>query len=118
MLTIRLIRRHVLELSDLNTHKHDYEAACRLLGLKAAAYLAKSCTDVQADSVEIYTFANLKDSMNSFHELPTVGYIYMLQPQGLLHDTHLYGVDVKKILPYPDFSVWGHGRRNSLQKLC
>ena len=89
----------VLEPADPNMDKHDYESACRMAGLKAAAYLAKSCADVQADSAETYTFANLKDAMNSFPELPKVGYIYMLQTQGLLHDTYLYGVDVKKILP-------------------
>ena len=89
----------VLEPADPNMDKHDYESACRMAGLKAAAYLAKSCADVRADSVETYTFANLKDAMNSFPELPKVGYIYMLQTQGLLHDTYLYGVDVKKILP-------------------
>ena len=49
----------VLEPADPNMDKHDYESACRMAGLKAAAYLAKSCADVRADSVETYTFANL-----------------------------------------------------------
>jgi glycine reductase len=89
----------VLEPSDPNMDKHDYEKACRMAGLKAAAYLAKACADVKADSVEVYEQANIKDGMNSFPELPKVGYLYMLQTQGLLHDTYLYGVDVKKILP-------------------
>ena len=89
----------VLEPADPNMDKHDYEAACRTAGLKAAAYLAKSCASVPADSVEAYDFANIREAMNSYPELPKVGYIYMLQTQGLLHDTYLYGVDVKKILP-------------------
>jgi glycine reductase len=89
----------VLEPSDPNMDKHDYEKACRMAGLKAAAYLAKACADVKADSVEVYEQANIKDGMNSFPGLPKVGYLYMLQTQGLLHDTYLYGVDVKKILP-------------------
>ena len=89
----------VLEPADPNMDKHDYEAACRTAGLKAAAYLAKSCADVPADSVEAYDFPNIREAMNSYPELPKVGYIYMLQTQGLLHDTYLYGVDVKKILP-------------------
>ena len=89
----------VLEPADPNMDKHDYEAACRTAGLKAAAYLAKSCADVPADSVESYDFANIREAMNSYPELPKVGYIYMLQTQGLLHDTYLYGVDVKRILP-------------------
>ena len=89
----------VLEPSDPNMDKHDYETACRVAGLKAAAYLAKSCAGVAADSVEVYEQANIRESMNNLPELPKVGYLYMLQTQGLLHDTYLYGVDVKKILP-------------------
>ena len=37
--------------------------------------------------------------MHAHPALPKVAYLYMLQTQGLLHDTWLYGVDVKKILP-------------------
>ena len=89
----------VLEPSDPNMDKHDYEKACRIAGLKAAAYLAKSCAEVMADSVDVYEQPNIREGMNSFPELPKVGYLYMLQTQGLLHDTYLYGVDVKRILP-------------------
>ncbi|MCR5347936.1 MAG: glycine/sarcosine/betaine reductase component B subunit [Fretibacterium sp.] len=89
----------VLEPSDPNMDKHDYEKACRMAGLKAAGYLAKACADVKADKVESYEFANLRDAMGAMPNLPKVGYLYMLQTQGLLHDTYLYGVDVKKILP-------------------
>ncbi|MBQ7577603.1 MAG: glycine/sarcosine/betaine reductase component B subunit [Synergistaceae bacterium] len=89
----------VLEPSDPNMDKHDYEAACRTAGLKAAKYLAEACKDVKADTIESYEFANIREAMNAYPELPKVGYLYMLQTQGLLHDTYLYGVDVKKILP-------------------
>ena len=89
----------ILEPSDPNMDKHDYETACRMAGLKAAAYLAKSCSGLQAESVEVYEMPKIRDAMNSYPELPKVGYIYMLQTQGLLHDTYLYGVDVKRILP-------------------
>lgn len=89
----------VLEPSDPNMDKHDYEKACRLAGLKTAAYLAKSCTGCKADSVEVYERPAIREAMNEFPGLPKVGYIYMLQTQGLLHDTYLYGVDVKRILP-------------------
>ncbi|MBQ3448981.1 MAG: glycine/sarcosine/betaine reductase component B subunit [Synergistaceae bacterium] len=90
----------VLEPSDPNMDKHDYEKACRLAGLKAAAYLAKSCADSDSDSkIETYEYADIRTGMNSLPELPKVGYLYMLQTQGLLHDTYLYGVDVKRILP-------------------
>ena len=34
-----------------------------------------------------------------YPDLPKVGYIHMLQSQGLLHDTYYYGVDAKKFIP-------------------
>jgi glycine reductase len=89
----------VLEPADPEMDKHDYETACRMAGIKAAGYLAKACADVKAEKVETYEFADIREAMNAMPELPKVGYLYMLQTQGLLHDTYLYGVDVKKILP-------------------
>jgi glycine reductase len=89
----------LLEPADAEMDKHDYEAACRGAGLKTAAYLARCCADAKADKVEIYNHANIKEAMWAHPGLPKVGYLYMLQTQGLLHDTYLYGVDVKKILP-------------------
>ena len=52
-----------------------------------------------SEKVDVHEFANFRDSMTTHPRLPKVRYIYMLQTQGLLHDTYLYGVDVKKILP-------------------
>ena len=37
--------------------------------------------------------------MKSYSGLPKVAYLYMLQTQGLLHDTYVYGIDAKRILP-------------------
>ncbi|MDD3512542.1 MAG: glycine/sarcosine/betaine reductase component B subunit, partial [Synergistaceae bacterium] len=79
--------------------KHDYETACRMAGLKTAAYLAEKCLGASVDKVETYETPSLKDAMHAHPGLPKVAYLYMLQSQGLLHDTYLYGVDVKKILP-------------------
>ncbi len=79
--------------------KHEYETACRMAGLKAAAYLAEKCAGTKADVVETYETRTLKDAMHAHPGLPKVAYLYMLQSQGLLHDTYLYGVDVKRILP-------------------
>ena len=78
-----------------------YEKACRLAGLKAAAYLAKAVYEAGTvpcctKSYEIPPFAK---SMTMYPELPKVAYLYMLQTQGLLHDTYVYGIDAKKILP-------------------
>ena len=79
--------------------KHDHETACRLAGLKTAAYLAASCKDVEADRVETYETLPFRESMHAYPDLPKVAYLYMLQSQGLLHDTWVYGVDAKKSLP-------------------
>jgi glycine reductase len=89
----------LLEPSDPGMDKHDYEAACRMAGLKAAAYLARCCAQANADRVDAFEHPNIREAMTLHPGLPKVGYLYMLQTQGLLHDTYLYGVDVKKILP-------------------
>ncbi len=79
--------------------RHDYEASCRIAGLKAAEYLAKAALGTKPDSVECYEAKPLNEAMKEHPGLPKVAYLYMLQSQGLLHDTYVYGVDAKKILP-------------------
>ncbi len=78
-----------------------YERACRLAGLKAAMYLAKSVYESGGtpDNTETYEIAPFAKSMGSYPGLPKVAYLYMLQTQGLLHDTYVYGIDAKRILP-------------------
>ena len=71
-----------------------HEEAVRLAGLKAAIYLGKACKDVALDELEVYELNPVTDTV-----LPRVAYIYPLLSEGLLHDTYLYGVDAKKILP-------------------
>ncbi|MDL2317260.1 glycine/sarcosine/betaine reductase component B subunit [Desulfovibrio sp. OttesenSCG-928-A18] len=90
----------VLLITPLITLKlHEAEEACRIAGLKAAQYLASKCKGARADRVESYAFAPLNEAMLAFPDLHKVVYIYMLQSQGLLHDTWVYGVDAKRILP-------------------
>ncbi|QEK11847.1 beta-aspartyl-peptidase [Crassaminicella thermophila] len=79
--------------------QHEYEAAVRMAGLKAAAFIGKAGKDVTPDEVEVYETKPLFESIAEYPELPKVGYVYMLQTQGLLHDTYVYGVDAKKIVP-------------------
>ena len=76
--------------------KHAYEGALRLAGLRLAHHLARACVGAPVDRVESYELPPLSESRSG---LPRFVYIYMLQSQGLLHDTYLYGVDVKRILP-------------------
>ncbi len=73
---------------------HAHEEAVRLAGLRAAVYLGKVCKDITPDELEVYELSPVSNT-----NLPRVVYIYPLLSEGLLHDTYLYGVDVKKILP-------------------
>lgn len=79
--------------------QHEHEAALRKMGLKAATFLGEAARDAQADIWEEYEHLNIKENMEQFKGLPRVAYVYMLQSQGLLHDTYVYGVDAKRILP-------------------
>ncbi len=78
---------------------HEAEETCRMAGLKAAHYIAAQCKAAKADSVESYSFPPLAEAMKAHPGLPKVAYVYMLQSQGLLHDTWVYGVDAKRTLP-------------------
>ena len=78
---------------------HEHEAAIRLAGLKVAAYLGEAGRNVEPDEVDIYECLPLPEQVKAYPGLPKVAYVYMLQSQGLMHDTYVYGVDAKKILP-------------------
>lgn len=79
--------------------QHDHEAAVRIIGFKAAAYLAEAGREAKADEEKVYEHLPIYKSAEKFAHLPKVAYVYMLQTQGLLHDTYVYGVDAKRILP-------------------
>ena len=78
---------------------HDHEAAVRRAGLKAAAYLGEAGRGIEPDRSKVYEHLPLPRALSSYPDLPRVVYVYMLQTQGLLHDTWVYGVDAKRILP-------------------
>ncbi len=82
---------------DLKQHQH--EEGVRLIGLRAAAYLAEVTRAEEPDELEIYETKCMPDQADEYEGLPRVAYVYMLQSQGLLHDTYVYGVDVKRIIP-------------------
>ena len=79
--------------------RHDHEAALRVLGLKAALYVAKAGKNIVPDYYEIYSCPPLPQALKQYEGLPKVVYVYMLQSQGLMHDTYVYGVDAKGMLP-------------------
>lgn len=79
--------------------KHHCEACYRLAGLKTAHYLAAATKGETAKEIEIVETRPFTEACAGTEGLPRVGYLYMLQSQGLLHDTYVYGVDAKRILP-------------------
>ena len=77
---------------------HEYEAAIRKAGFKVALALGKLGVDVKPDETKVYEFPTMMEGIKQYPELPRVGYVQMLQTQGLLHDTYVYGVDFKQSL--------------------
>ena len=80
--------------------KKSYESALREAGLKAAWYIADKCRNAAIDNTLVY---EMPDSIGEKNDecagLPKFVYVCQAISQGLLHDTFLYGVDVKQILP-------------------
>ncbi|NIQ04331.1 MAG: beta-aspartyl-peptidase [Candidatus Korarchaeota archaeon] len=76
--------------------EHEHEEAIRLAGLKVAAEIANVAKEDTPDIVETYE-TTIPGKSNE--GLPKVVYVIQALAQGLLHDTYLYGVDCKKILP-------------------
>ncbi|ERI89907.1 glycine reductase, subunit ABC [Clostridiales bacterium oral taxon 876 str. F0540] len=79
--------------------QHEHEEAVRMVGFKAATYIGKAGKNIEPDEVKVYETKPLLEQVKEYPELPKVVYVYMLQTQGLLHDTYVYGVDAKKIIP-------------------
>ena len=79
--------------------QHVHENAVRMIGLKAADYIGRLAKDLTPDEVVTYETKPLLEQINEYPDLPKVAYVYMLQTQGLLHDTYVYGVDAKQIVP-------------------
>jgi sarcosine reductase len=86
--------------------RHEHEKTVRLAGFRASDYIARSALGGPLSSASRETLVNPADP--GFHRseipagrkgTPRIAYLYMLQSQGLLHDTYYCGVDVKKMLP-------------------
>ncbi|MEG0806215.1 MAG: glycine/sarcosine/betaine reductase component B subunit [Lachnospiraceae bacterium] len=78
--------------------KHEHEKAIRMAGLKSADYIGKLGKDVAPDEVKTFEQLSVKEGILKYPELPRVAYVLMLQSQGLMHDTYVYGVDMKQSL--------------------
>lgn len=79
--------------------QHEHEEAIRMVGLKATRYVSQVAKGVNPDQILKFETKPLIQQINEYPQLPKIAYVYMLQTQGLMHDTYLYGLDVKKILP-------------------
>ena len=80
--------------------KHKYEAALRTAGLKLAVYLAKCCMDSRADEIETFDKGPIAEENAKYPGLPRILYVCMSIAQGLLHDTYVYGTDLKMSFPF------------------
>ena len=79
-------------------HKHEYEHAVRIAGLRAATYIGEIGRNVPPDETKEFETYGIKEGIEKLPNLPRVAYVHMLQSQGLLHDTYVYGVDAKRSL--------------------
>jgi len=79
-------------------NKHAYEHAVRMAGLRAATFLGELGRNVEPAEVQVFETLGIREGIARYPDLPRVAYVHMLQSQGLLHDTYVYGVDAKRTL--------------------
>lgn len=84
-------------IDDIEPHEH--EETVREAGIKVAMLIAEAGRNLEPDIIETYEFESFVAQHEKYADLPKVGYVCMLQSQGLLHDTYVYGVDAKQIMP-------------------
>jgi glycine reductase complex component B subunit alpha and beta len=82
-----------------NLDMHAYEAALREAGLKLGVHLAQACVGTKADEVEVFDKGTAAQEGAKYPDLPKVLYVCMSITQGLLHDTYVYGADLKPSMP-------------------
>jgi glycine reductase len=78
--------------------QHEHEKALRFAGYKVANYLGELARALTPEEVHTFETPNLVEGIKLYPELPRVAYVLMLQSQGLMHDTYVYGVDAKQSL--------------------
>lgn len=79
--------------------QHSYEAALREAGFRLGWYLADKCRDSKVDEVKVYEMGGPVEESAKYPHLPKIAYFCMSITQGLLHDTFLYGADMKHLVP-------------------
>ncbi|MEL7646599.1 MAG: glycine/sarcosine/betaine reductase component B subunit [Sedimentibacter sp.] len=78
--------------------QHEHEKALRFAGYKVAMYLGELAKSMTPDQAETFETPTLVEGIKMYPELPRVAYVCMLQSQGLMHDTYVYGVDAKQTI--------------------
>ena len=78
--------------------QHAYEHAVRIAGLRAATFVGELGRNVTPDETKVFETYGIIEGIEKLPNLPRVAYVHMLQSQGLLHDTYVYGVDAKRSL--------------------
>lgn len=90
----------VIDISPIEgLSEHEHEETVRKAGLRASTYLGRGSKDIEPDEIKIFELESMAERIQKYPKLPKVVYIQMLIAQGLLHDTFIYGVDSKVMLP-------------------
>lgn len=90
----------VVDLTVPETLKpHEHEKTVRMAGLRTAEYIGEIARTAPVTEVETFEVGNIDEEVAKYPELPKVVYVEMLITQGLLHDSYIYGVDAKQIIP-------------------
>ena len=79
--------------------RHQHEETLRTAGLKLAVWLAQSCSEAKADEITLFEKGTASEEGHKHPGLPAILYVCMCITQGLLHDTYVYGTDLKPSLP-------------------
>jgi len=77
---------------------HEHEKSLRMAGLKVAAHIGELARNLTPCETEVFETPSISEGIKMYPNLPRVAYVQMLQSQGLLHDTYVYGVDAKQTL--------------------
>lgn len=89
----------VMEMEDSGASAHEYEKAARMAGLATAVRVGELARELEPDEIQVFETPTIAQSYSEeLKDLPRVAYVMMLQSQGLLHDTYVYGVDAKRTL--------------------
>jgi glycine reductase len=75
----------------------EFDRRIRLAGLKASAYLAQASWQKAPDETEIFELKPDEIDALTHNRLKRIAYVCMLQSQGLLRDTYLYGTSVREL---------------------